>query len=276
MALARVPTLRERGLLRTRVLLPVSVLASIIGFGSALLLYPAAVSILGVVFLAFALAPLAESLLDQNRVQIWEEGVAANTANRQLAMGLSAIFIGIFFAFFVGVMFTESHLIEVWFEWQLERLPAASVEEMTFGSFDHIIGRNTIVAIGAFIAAMIYRHGGMILVLAWNASTWGTVFSCVILMATEDQTNHLLVYSLKTLFCILPHLVVEAIAYILIAMSGVFLSRATTRYSWSSEAFAQVGAAVLNILMLAVVLLAIAGALEAFWAPRAIQFTFGL
>ena len=114
----------------------------------------------------------------------------------------------------------------------------------------------------------------MILVLAWNASTWGAVFSCVILMATEDQSSNLFAYTLKTLFCILPHLVVEAIAYILIAMSGVFLSRAITRYSWSSEAFSQVGAAVLNILMLATVLLAIAGALESFWAPWAIENTF--
>jgi len=276
MELSHVPTLRERGLLRTRMLFPMSVAASAIGFASALLLYPAAVSILSVVFLAFALAPLAESLLDQNRAQIWEENIPANVANRQLATGLSAIFMGIFFAFFMGVMFTESQLVEVWFEWQLERLPAASVEEMTFGSLNHILGRNTIVAIGAFIAAMVYRHGGMILVLAWNASTWGTVFSCVIIMATEDQSSNLFIYSLKTLFCILPHLIVEAIAYILIAMSGVFLSRALTRYSWNSEAFLQVGGAVLNILLMATVLLAVAGALEAFWAPRAIQFTFGL
>ena len=181
---------------------------------------------------------------------------------------------GIFLAFFFGVILAEDAFVEIWFEWQLERLPAAAVTDMEFGSISDILDRNIIVAMGALVAALIYRHGGVILVLAWNASTWGAVFACVIRMASESHDDSLGVYTIQTLICLLPHVIAEAIGYILIAMSGVFLSRAMTRYSFQSSAFLQVGSAVLNILIAGFMMLLIAAILEALWAPHAIQFIF--
>ena len=271
---AEPPSLRKRGFLRGPYLLIFSMLMSLTGFMCGLLLYPNAVSILSVVLLSFALAPITEALLNQNRDQIWKENIAPSKANLKLAAGFATIFAGIFITFFLGVMIAEDSFIEIWFEWQLERLPAASVAEMEFGELPDILDRNIIVAMGALLAALIYRHGGVILVLAWNASTWGAVFSCVIRMASESLEESLITYSLQTMVCIFPHLVTEAVGYILIAMAGVFLSRAVTRYSFQSNAFLQVGGAVLNILIAGFLMLLLGAALEAFWAPRAIQFMF--
>ena len=114
----------------------------------------------------------------------------------------------------------------------------------------------------------------MLLVLAWNASTWGAVFSYLSLLASEDPEISLLPYMGKTFFCILPHLVVEAITYVLIAMSGVFLSRAVTKYKILSDEFSQVGEAVLNILVMGAVLLIAASFLEGIWAPWAVELVF--
>jgi uncharacterized membrane protein SpoIIM required for sporulation len=266
--------LRERGLLSAIPLFSLSVVSSIVGIVSALLLYPQAASILGVVFLAFGQAPLVEALLDRNREQIWKEGVAARQANVQLAMGLSALFTGVFVTYFIAVLWVDTQVMELWFEWQLDRLPSASFETISFGSFDEILSRNIVVAFAALLAALIYRHGGMLLVLAWNASTWGAVFSCIVRLASADGESSPLLYTVKMLFCILPHLVTEAVAYVLIAMSGVFISRALTRYRWTSDPFNQVGRAVLNILAFATVLLIVASLIEAHWAPLAIQLTY--
>jgi len=145
---------------------------------------------------------------------------------------------------------------------------------MDFGSISDILDRNIIVAMGTLVAALIYRHGGVILVLAWNASTWGAVFACVIRMASESQEESLIVYAIQTLIYILPHLITEAVGYILIAMSGVFSLRAITRHSFQSRALLQVGGAVLNILITGFLMLLIAATIEAFWAPHAIQFMF--
>ena len=114
----------------------------------------------------------------------------------------------------------------------------------------------------------------MLLVLAWNASAWGVVFSYVALTAAGEGAADRGLYLVRTLACILPHLALEAAAYVVIAMAGVFTSRGVARHALDSPELVQVGAAVLQIISAGALLLALAAAVEAWGAPALVTTLF--
>ncbi len=74
--------------------------------------------------------------------------------------------------------------------------------------------------------------------------------------------------------CITPHLAIEAIAYVFIAMAGVFLSRGLARHGIRSRKFTQVGLAVLRFVGAAVIALVLAAVLESELAPKLVAVMF--
>ena len=70
---------------------------------------------------------------------------------------------------------------------------------------------------------------------------------------------------------ILPHLTLEVLAYVLAAMSGVFLSKAVVKYDLGSTSFERVRGAVLTLAFLSMALILLAAALESFFAPWVVR-----
>jgi len=263
-----------------------SLALSALGIGCGSLLFPSEASLVGVGLFAFSQGKTVEALLDRNRDEIWGEVISPARANLKLAMSLMVIFLGVFATYLFAVQIVAGHYndlapVERLFDKQIGDFGAGRFEDIVFAEFTLILKHNAGVLFACFSFALIYRHAGMLLVLAWNASVWGAVFSYLSLVATENDSGmassavYPAVYASKTLVCILPHLVSEAVAYVLVAMAGVFTSLGLARHKIGSDSFMQVTRAILNIFLYAIAWLCLAAAIEAYGAPWLRQLIFG-
>jgi len=248
---------------------------SALGIACGAMLFPSEASLVGVVLLAFSQGKTVQALLDRNRDEIWGEVITPTQANFKLAWSLMVVFIGVFTTYIIAVQLAPEQRVDDLFDKQLGDFAAGSVQDISFGTFAQLLKHNGVVFLGCFAFALIYRHAGMLLVLAWNASAWGAVFSYLALVAEMPDLGGRTVYILQTLTCILPHLVLEASAYVLVAMAGVFTSLGIARHKIGSDEFLQVTSAILNIFVFALCLLAVAAAAEAYGAPLLVQAVFG-
>ncbi len=248
---------------------------SALGIGCGAMLFPSEASLVGVVLLAFSQGKTVEALLDRNRDEIWGQLISPRWANAKLAWSLLVVFLGVFTTYLVAVQLAPGARVEALFDKQLGDFAAGSVQDIVFGSFSQLMRHNAVVFLGCFAFALIYRHAGMLLVLAWNASAWGVVFSYLALVADVPGAWARAIYIGETMLCILPHLVLEATAYVLVAMAGVFTSRGVARHKIGSDAFMQVAQAILQIFLFALGLLAVASVVEALGAPALVSAIFG-
>jgi len=251
-----------------------TIVVSVLGIGCGFILFPAEASLIGVFLIAFAQARTVAALLDRNRVQIWKEAKAPNAANFELAASLFTLFMGILATYALAALLApEESLLEL-FERQIGDYGGHSITDVVFDNFSGVLGHNAIVLVACFLFSLIYRHGGMLLVLAWNASVWGVVFPYIARTAPDLAAGGIVLYFLKSFLSIFPHLFLEAIAYILIAMAGVFLSKALQKYELGSTRFNQVALAVGKIGLLAAIVLVVASLVESIVAPALIRTLF--
>ena len=249
---------------------------SAVGIVGGLLVFPEVASLAGVFLMAFAVAPAVDALLERNKEEVWAPGGDPGRANRRLAAALFAVFCGVLTAFATMVWLSPAEKLDAWFDLQLGPFVAGHVTEVDFGTFPALLSINVRVLTVCLLFALAYRHGGLLLVLAWNASRWGVIFSYVARKGASDEGAVAgLGVLLRTAAGVLPHLALEALAYILAAMCGVFLSKALAKYEITSSAFAQVGMAVLRLLGIALLLLSAGAAVEAWLAPELIGWLFG-
>jgi uncharacterized membrane protein SpoIIM required for sporulation len=263
-----------------------SLALSALGIGCGSLLFPSEASLVGVGLFAFSQGKTVEALLNRNRDEIWGEVIPPARANLKLAMSLMVIFLGVFTTYLFAVQLVAGHFnslepVERLFDKQIGDFGAGRFQDIDFEAFALILKHNAGVLFACFSFALIYRHAGMLLVLSWNASVWGAVFSYLSLVATENDTGVVassvdpVLYASKTLVCILPHLVSEAVAYVLVAMAGVFTSLGIARHKIGSDSFMQVTRAILNIFLYSIAWLCLAAAVEAYGAPALRDLVFG-
>jgi len=251
-----------------------SLVVSALGIVCGFLLFPSEASLIGIFLISFGQARTVEVLLNRNRDEVWNKVYPSGVANFRLAASLFTLFMGILVTYVVFTLIVpEVKLLDL-FERQIGDYGGHSITEVAFDDFGAIVGNNLLVLVICFVFALIYRHGGMLLVLAWNASVWGVVFPYIARTAPDLTPGGPLVYFAKSFASIFPHLFLEAVAYILVAMSGVFLSKAVQKYEVGSQKFLQVGGAVLRIALLAVTVLVVASVVEALVAPTLIDLLF--
>lgn len=264
----------ESGKFGSGVLLGETFVVSVLGIVSGFVLFPSEASLIGIFLIAFAQARTVEVLLNRNRDEIWNKVYPSQVANFRLAWSLFVLFMAILVTYCVATLVVpEAKLLDL-FERQIGDYGGHSITEVAFDDLVGILTNNLIVLVIAFIFALVYRHGGMLLVLAWNASVWGVVFPYIARTAPDQSAGGPFVYFLKSFASIIPHLFLEAVAYILIAMAGVFLSKAIQKYEVGSKQFNQVMGAVFRIVVLATVVLVIASVVEALVAPALIGLLF--
>ncbi|MFT7622689.1 MAG: hypothetical protein ACI9WU_001864 [Myxococcota bacterium] len=251
-----------------------SLVAGALGIGCGLVLFPLEASLIGVFLCAFAQMATTEELLERNRVQIYDQGVRPRRANFLLARSLLVLFLGILASYVVAVQLSPADRLDEWFDRQLGEFIGGSITDVHFGTAGDLAARNGLVLFVCFLFALIYRHGGMLLVLAWNASRWGVIFSYIAVRASDQDDVVVWSYLLRTMIAILPHLILEAVAYILAAMSGVFLSKALEKYDVGSVLFTAVVAAVIRLSVISGLILIVAATVEAELAPRLVALLF--
>jgi hypothetical protein len=93
------------------------------------------------------------------------------------------------------------------------------------GTFSMLFSNNITVLILVFATALFIGDGALF-ILVWNASVWGTVFGALAkASATMGSLNPGILFGI-IMTIVLPHVLLEALAYIVAAVSGGVVSRA--------------------------------------------------
>jgi hypothetical protein len=246
-----------------------TLLASWVGMLCGRLLFPSVASLVSIFLVAIYLAPTAKGLLDRNRHQIFVAAVPPRRANLELGLALAVLFFAMFTAWLLAARaLALLHLGELAGP-ELLQQPAGGAAATRIPDLVSLLRHNAGVFAGCFLTALVYRHGGLLLVLGWNAARWGALLSELAASGGALRAGAWSAASVLLRFG--PHLIAEALAYVAAAMAGVFLSRALARHRLDSETFARAGRAVLGILIVGLGLLALAAALESALAPAVLE-----
>jgi uncharacterized membrane protein SpoIIM required for sporulation len=112
------------------------------------------------------------------------------------------------------------------------------------------------------LASFIYGSGA-VFIITWNASVWGTVFAVVAKQSAIVSGQNPFLYFALTLLAVFPHMVLEASAYFIAAISGGIVSKSVLREKLFSKRFTQIIEDGLMMFVIAVVILVAAVYIEA-------------
>jgi uncharacterized membrane protein SpoIIM required for sporulation len=191
-----------------------------------------------------------------DRVATRPDGEPFSLTVRKLVLKLSALFLGATAGFAVLAAMSSPEQLALLFSNQLDGLPTGAVATWDFGSLDGILLSNAYVLAFFFLIAVGFRQGGVMLAVAWNASVWGAALG---LALTQDMAGA------QALGAMLPHLALEALAYITAGLAGVFLAKGTVRYLARGHGpWAELGKTV-GLMLLAATLMMVLGACFEAW-----------
>ena len=237
---------------------------AVLGIGSALLLFPKQPGLAAVAFTSILSLPSLNRLLT----------IETKQAARERRFDLTDPFknhkdiFGVYIFLFIGVMlvFSMFSIIlpdiaanEIFAE-QIEAVGIAgnAINENGFGP---VFSNNLIVFLFALVASFIYGSGSIFIII-WNASVWGVVFGVIAREAAAIANFNPFSYFFLMLLVVAPHLVAEASAYIMAAISGGIVSKAVIMEKPFSERFKKIVQDALVIFFIAVILLIIAAFIE--------------
>lgn len=244
------------------------------GIGAATLLFPAEASMVGVFLVTLGQARTVHTLLDRNRNAVWRQHKAVWATNAQLGVALTMLFLGVFLAYaIVTLALPEARVVEI-FARQVRNLGVHDLTDVRFDGLGTVLRHNLVVALVGFLFAFLYRHGGMVLVLAWNASAWGVVFAWMARNTPSGGFFGAALTFLKSLVATLPHLLLESVAYMLVAIAGVFLAKSIGVFDWKSIELRRALRSVALVGSVGVGVLFLAAAVEALVAPALIRLLF--
>ena len=228
------------------------------------ILYPQESGIVSLFFLSIMLQQCMHDILEENRTGIYEKRLPSLKVNSTTALQISVIFAGIFFAYFIISLFLSKELAFHLFKKQLSiaQINPQDVLSSDFGSFLSLVKHNVIILLLVLLFSFFFQHLGAMFVLGLNASIWGVVLS--IIEHNTAQQFCSLSYGYNLLFIttatmsILPHLLLEAVGYIIASMAGIFLSLACMKYKITSSEFNRVISTCIRLLGTAILFIMIA------------------
>lgn len=229
-----------------------------IGLWAAHFFFPGQAPVVAVTLVALGQADYVAALLDRNRAEIYGGTMPPRLANLRMARELVGLFTGIFMAYVLAVFLVPQERMVPVFGSLLGEFVGTRLRDVDFGTFGLLMQRNLAVLLAGFLISTLYRHGGILLILAWNAARWGVVLGAVGRVELSAGGAGAAV----AVLLVLPHLLFEALAYVLAAMAGAFLGRGALRHKLNSPVFQQVGVAVLILLLLSLLTLIMASAFE--------------
>ena len=215
---------------------------SIIAIISARLIFPANSGIMSVAFLAVLMSPSLNKLMeDEERIEVKQKG---KFSLRRLIKDHEDIFeiffflfLGVFSVFFVAsALFPPEYTLRLFRE-QLSVLGNLTGAAIQFDSlFMDILWNNLVVLIVVFALSILYGAGAILLVV-WNASVWGAVFGFMFHEQVLVGGMGLVEGFVFSMMPFLPHIIIEAMSYLAVAISGGVLSKAMLREKMNSKGF---------------------------------------
>lgn len=218
----------------------------------------------GLISIFLVAAPLSDrlmQLLEENREAIWTQGMNGWRANRRTAAGVLWIFLGVLFGYaaLAGWLGESGGASLFDFALVAANVGTESLQDRIFGNAWELLAHNLSVALAIACLAFVYRGYGAMLALAWNACVWAGVLSVLVLRGDGSDSPGFLVAALA----VLPHLVLEAGGYILVALAAIFSSKALSSYEPGADRQLRALRASFVLLLLAVATLAVGAWIEA-------------
>ncbi len=252
-----------------------SIAASILGIAASLILFPQEASIISVFLASFTLLALVNKLFDINRQEIWGNITTPFQANKKLGLSLLIIFIGIMLGYGLYTLILDPEKIRSLFARQLGSYKDVgcifSLSDIDFGTFGQLLKHNLTVLLVVLLFSLFYRSGGILLIIAWNASAWGVIFSYIARGAMQFVgVKRGLITLLISYASVFLHLVTESAGYILCAMTGFFLSKACVKYFNDTAKLLRVTRAALLIFILSILLIILSALIESQLTPKII------
>lgn len=236
-------------------------LASVSGALFAWWLFPVEASLVAVFLAAISCDDSVERILEDNRSAIFERAELPRHANTDLTVRVLALFLGSFVGFgALGLLLPLDTLTEVFHR---QVVYSGPLDGLHFGSTAAILANNIYVLLFFFAVAIPFRHGGVMLAVAWNASVWGMTFGALARgWAEAGGPGHVEALA-RVLGAVGVHMSFEAVGYTLAGLSGVFLSKAVVKHAWSSDTMVEITKTVARKLVAAVVLVTVGAMWEA-------------
>ena len=227
-----------------------------------------------VFFAVLGLQPTFQILLDRHKGKVAEHQQkkrSAKGAHWRLVHGLLSLFLGMLAAYSGYAMFLGYEKIEEIFVPQLGPWIGLGQPQFALHDLRFIVLNNLGVALGIFVLTLLYRLGGALLVLAWNASVWGILFVYFASTQSNGSDFALDIYLLGIVFA-LPHIVFEALAYIAAVLAGIMLFRWIVRSDEDKIKQRGLGKVVFYLLGGAILSTLIGAFLEVRLAPMFLSF----
>ncbi len=261
---------------------------SIFGIAGALLIYPSdpallAVAITTLFFLPslYRLTELEESLeMKLKELDIIE----ILKKNKDVIKVYAFSFLGIMLAFSFFSIALPALAANLFFKAQLSVLQgqatAAGHAFFSTGLFKEIFLNNLKVLVFCFLISIFAGNGSMLLI-AWNASVWGTVFGNLAKVSAVMGGANPWAFFLLIMLSVLPHTILEMLSYVIATISGAAISEGFLKEKLKSDRFMNVFMINLILLIVALFVLAVAGVVETYVLDnfdtyrRIIEIAFG-
>lgn len=249
---------------------------SVIAILLSYFLFRSETSLISVFFTSLSLTWTCNILFERHKKETWGKITTPPKAHKKLAISLLCIFLGIMLGYGLFVIFSKTSVSNELLSRQLGiyREIKLSIKDIDFSNFNSTLKNNIGVLFIVFFIALFYRLGGVLLIVFWNASVWGAVFSYVIKTGLKSSHLNPITYVLFTLLCISPHLIIEATGYILCSMSGFFISKGITRYKFLSNQFLQILKSFISLFISSLALIVTASFIESNLTPKLISIFF--
>ncbi len=251
---------------------------SVIGIGSALLLFPQDPGLAAIAFTSLLILPSLNKLMSIEENQAAREKkfdiIELFRDHNDIFKVYLFLFLGILITFSIFSLVLPSMITSRIFAQQVNVLGITG-EAYTAGNiFWSLFSNNLKVLVFCLLASFIYGSGA-IFILTWNASVWGTIFAIVAKNSAAATGQNPLLYFGLTLLAVFPHMILEASSYFIAAISGGIVSKSVLREKLFSKRFTQIIEDGLMMFVIAVVVLVVAVYIEANVTGYVVQF-FGL
>jgi uncharacterized membrane protein SpoIIM required for sporulation len=256
---------------------------SILGIIAAMLIFPQSPGIAAIAFTSLLILPSITKLIS----------IEANEAAREQKFNIRQLFwehgdiLKIYVFLFLGILLSFAFFSIVWP--QLATSAIFSQQASIFGTlgtgkataaasagsfFWGLLKNNLLVLIVCLVLSLIYGTGA-IFILTWNASVWGVVFGLIAKNSASVAGANPFWIFLLTFVAVFPHLILEALSYILAAVSGGVVSKAVIREKIFSTRFNQIVQDGLMLFIIAIIVLFVAVYIEVFIAGFVVSL-FGI
>jgi hypothetical protein len=219
---------------------------------------------------AISLRSRFDLLLNENRDRIWSKVDTPWRVNRLTAMSLLSMFAGLVVAYVAVVAFLHkpgSIKLAYGFAMEVAGIGSSDITQRNFSGFLSLFRHNLFVLFSILLLSFLYRSYGALLALAWNACIWGLILTLLVQRGLPGTVGGAAKFIAISSVALLPHLLLEAVGYLLGSLAAIFLSKGLLKYEFRDARLRSVFRAS-GILALAALAFVLFGAfMESGYAP---------